>query len=267
VAQVRLPAASSILASFPLAGSAAPAPQGVAPAPAAVPFRTYQILRSDEVDAKDPTLTSTERNAIVASGVAAATRSMSDFFGGTARKAAKLSIPDAQTQSFPTIAAIVETLPALEQMKQHDPRIDTHEDSERVAEELRNVAVSAFLYAASREDDNDFHLIVGENPNAGGGEVYITMEVSGLPPADAASSDAIKTVRDAYKAFFGERLPGRTYDFYNPPIPIKIEGSLFFDMSHANGNSPGPPTLHPFMPVIWEVHPISNLEFEPDGTS
>ena len=267
MAAIRLPDASSILATFALKASPAPAPEGAAAAPGPLSFRNYQILRTDEVDAKDNPLTPEQRDAMIASGVAASTRSTGDNFAGTARKAAKLSIPGAPIEPFATIAAIVATLPALEQMKEHDPPLGTHADSERVAEEQRNVSISAFLYAASREGDNDFHLIVGENPNGGGDEVYLTMEVSGLPPADAPSSDAIKTVRDAYKAFFGDKLPGATYDFYDPPIPMKIEGSLFFDMSHASGNSPGPPTLHPHMPVIWEVHPISKMEFEPDAAS
>ena len=54
-----------------------------------------------------------------------------------------------------------------------------------------------------------------------------------------------------------------TYDFYDPPIPIQVEGSLFFDMSHATGQRPGPQSLKSRMPTIWEVHPISSITFEP----
>jgi len=227
----------------------------------------YRILRTDEVDAKDEPLTTDQRAAIKATGVAVATRSTGDDFAGTARKAAKLSIPDAPIETFDTVAAVIASLPPKSDMTEHDPRIvadDPH--SERVAEEQRNVRLSAFLYAASRENDNDFHLIVGENPQ-GQQEVYMTMEVSGLPPASAATFARIKSARDAFKGFFGDKAPGATYDFYDPPIPVQVAGSLFFDMSHARGKSPGPPTLHPHMPVIWEVHPISSIEFEPGATS
>jgi len=53
---------------------------------------------------------------------------------------------------------------------------------------------------------------------------------------------------------------GGTYDFYDPPIPIKIEGSLFFDITHATGSRPGPHSLKSRMPVIWEVHPLTSIE-------
>ena len=42
-----------------------------------------------------------------------------------------------------------------------------------------------------------------------------------------------------------------------------VEGSLFFDMSHATGTPPGPSSLRPNMPTIWEVHPITRIVFEP----
>ena len=69
--------------------------------------------------------------------------------------------------------------------------------------------------------------------------------------------------RDDYKAFFGSNLPGMSYDFYDPPIPVEIEGSLFFDMSHATGSKPGPSSLRDDIPTIWEIHPISKIVFEP----
>jgi hypothetical protein len=50
---------------------------------------------------------------------------------------------------------------------------------------------------------------------------------------------------------------------YDPPIPIEVEGSLFFDMSHANGQGPGPATLRKDIPTIWEIHPVSKILFEP----
>jgi hypothetical protein len=261
MAPTRLPASKSILATLSVAPITA---RGATPQ-AGSAVGGYKILRTDEVDAKDDPLTPAQREAIKATGEAAATRSAGDVFVGTARKAAKLSISDAAVEPFTAIAAVVASLPAKSAMTNHDPEIGVDEGSERVAEEERNVRLNAFLYAASRETDNDFHLIVGENPQ-GQQEVYMTMEVSGLPPASAATFARIKSARDAFKGFFGDKVPGASYDFYDPPIPIQVEGSLFFDMSHAHGQSPGPSTLHPHMPVIWEVHPISSIEFEPGTT-
>jgi hypothetical protein len=263
MAPVRLPPASSVLATLTVASNTLAVERlapGGEPAGAELGIDHYKILRTDEVDAKDVPLTAAERASVIAT-TAAAIRNPGDDFMGTARKVAKLSISDAQAETVDTVAAVVATLPPKSAMIDHHPEITDEADSGRVDEEERNVRVTAFLYAASREADNDFHLIVG-NPQ-GQEEVYMTMEISGLPPSDAASHAQLRSARDSFNGFFGDKTPGTSYDFYDPPIPIRVAGSLFFDMSHAHGRSPGPPTLHPHMPVIWEVHPISSIEFEP----
>ncbi len=185
-----------------------------------------------------------------------------DSYMGTARKAAKLSIATAPTEPFADVKDLIATLPAHAAMVGHVPIIPTTAASNRVKEEKRNVNIKAFLYAASREDDNDFHLIVGRAPGASPA-VYFTVELSGLPPTSSASFATLKAARDAFKAAFGSSLPGTAYDFYTPPIPVEIEGSLFFDMSHASGSRPGPSSLRPKMPVVWEVHPITKFVMEP----
>jgi len=42
-------------------------------------------------------------------------------------------------------------------------------------------------------------------------ETYLTMELSGLPPASAKSHARLKAARDAYKSFFAANLPTMTY--------------------------------------------------------
>jgi hypothetical protein len=91
----------------------------------------------------------------------------------------------------------------------------------------------------------------------------MTMEVSGLPPQGAPAFNQLFSARTAFNNFFGSNLPGSAYDFYDPPIPVIIEGSLFFDITHARGTPPGPRSLRPNMPVIWEVHPVTSIAFEP----
>jgi hypothetical protein len=96
--------------------------------------------------------------------------------------------------------------------------------------------------------------------------MYMTMELSGLPPQSHPSYKKLKAARDAYKDFFANHpdgMPGKSYDFYDPPIPVEIEGSLFWDASHVKGTRPGPQSLKSRMPTIWEVHPISKIIFEP----
>jgi hypothetical protein len=183
---------------------------------------------------------------------------VSESFAGTDRKAAKLSIGSGHVEQFADVRALIATLPGEPAMIRHVPPITTVSTSSRVTEEQRNVHVVGFLYAASREADNDFHLIIGRNPS-NLPETYMTMEVSGLPPATNAAFHALSAARRSFETFFGAHLPQLSYDYYHPPIPVIVEGSLFFDMTHAVGQAPGPPSLKSRMPTIWEVHPVTSI--------
>lgn len=248
-----MPAPDSIVSVRPLT---TPEAAGAAES-LAVP--TFRIIQTIEVDAYDKEATSIET---LKAALAKPEAAPSDNFEGTARKAAKLSITDAPVKTFNDLKTLVNSLPSHEDMKNHSPKIQKTASSNRVAEEKRNVRIKVFLYAASREDDNDFHLILGRNPDSTP-ELYMTMELSGLPPKSAASFAKLKAARDAFKSFFDQDLPGTTYDFYDPPIPVRIEGSLFWDASHATGQRPGPKSLKSRMPTVWEVHPISKITFNP----
>ena len=220
--------------------------------------RTYRILRTSEVDPYDKPLARTE----VASFGVARFAGLGDAFAGKSRRATKLSIANAPTTSFADLRALIEALPADQAMIARKPRITVGHRSRRVSEEKRNVRVRAFLYAASREDDNDYHLIIGRARSASQ-PMYMTVEISGLPPKTSTHYTRLKAARDAYKAFFTADLPGASYDFYDPPIPVEVEGSLFFDMTHASGGHPGPKSLRDDIPTIWEIHPVSRIVFEP----
>lgn len=226
--------------------------------PPAAAGRTYRILRTAELDPYDPPVAP----ATIPPFGAPSAAPPGDRFRGTARKAAKLSIAGAPIQAFADLPGLIASLTPDHLMRSHDPPIDDDAGSDRVSEEERNVRVRALLYAASRENDNDFHLIIG-NARSPGPLRCMTMELSGLPPSSSRSYRRLKRTRGAYKAFFGADLPGSSYDFYDPPIPVEIEGSLFFDITHATGSRPGPASLRPSIPTIWEVHPITKIVFEP----
>lgn len=227
---------------------------------------TFRILRTIESDAYESSPLKAAVSALVAAGepgptaiadaLVAAPRARSDDFAGTARAAAKLSVGTGDLETLADVAALIASLPSDVSMIDRTPVIDTSATSGRVSEEQRNIQLDGFLYAASRESDNDFHLIVGRAPTANP-EMYMTMEISGLPPSDNPAYTHIKGARDAFSAFFGAHLPHMTYDFYQPPIPVVIEGPIFFDMSHATGQRPGPPSLKSRMPTIWEIHPVT----------
>lgn len=237
-----MPAAKSIIGLGVLGGAATAGP-------------TFKVIKTTEIDAYEKAAQAGPVTAALAAG-------SGDTFAGTARKAAKLSISTAKKESFANLKALIDTLPSHQAMKQHKPAIKTTSTSRRVHEEDRNVALKAFIYAASKENDNDYHLIVGQSPTAAT-EVYMTMELSGLPPKSSKSYAKLKKARNAFQTFFSTNLPGTTYDFYDPPVPIEVAGSLFWDASHAKGQRPGPQSLKKKMPTVWEVHPISSIKLNP----
>src|SRR5437879_5649472 len=231
---------------------------------------TYRILKTTEVDSYETTPTAQAltkalrgKQAPAPAAIAAAARPKppgGENFVGTARRVAKLSIAAAPTEKFNDVSKLIASLPPVDTMVKLN--IPTAADSDRVKQEKRNIHVTGFLYAASREADNDFHLIVGRDLKAAP-EMYMTMEVSGLPPAKSPAFGSLNTARTAYEKFFGKNLLGAGYHFYHPPIPIQIDGSLFFDATHSTAQAPGPPSFKSRMPTIWEVHPISNIKLGP----
>lgn len=232
---------------------------------------TYHIMRTTETDGYEKTTTAVDLSKLLrtkgappSAALAKAVKkkpSTGDNYAGTDRKAAKLSKAPGAATTFSDLKDLIASLPAESKMIKHKPPIKTVATFGRVKEEQRNVSVEAFLYAASREADNDFHLIIGRDHTLTP-EMYMTMEVSGLPPKNNPAFDFtdLNAARRAFKKFFGTKLPGAGYDFYDPPIPVHIEGSLFFDMTHATGARPGPQSLKSRMPVIWEVHPLTSIK-------
>ena len=165
--------------------------------------RRFRILRTIEVDEYDSTpaavsvraATKGKKKPSLTRIVAALKKKpVGDKFGGTARKAAKLSIATGPTKSFTDLRNLIQSFDSDESMIALKPTIKTTASSGRVAKENKNVKVKAFLYAASREDDNDFHLIIGRAPNKSP-QMYMTMEVSGLPPDNSSALGQLTQAR------------------------------------------------------------------------
>lgn len=210
----------------------------------------FRILRTDILD---PYETQHPKDVMVAAAVALPAVA-SDNFAGTARRAAKLSVAPGPIKDFADTGALLDTLPSHAAMK--NLNISTKANSNRVKQEKKNVRLDAWLYAASREADNDFHLIIGGDPDSDDPR-FMTIEVSGLPPDDPLRT-RLKAVRDSFAAIVDSNTPGMGYDFYDPAIPVTVEGSLFWDASHATGSKPGPSTAKP--KTVWEIHPITSLK-------
>ncbi|MBL8178158.1 MAG: hypothetical protein JNK48_26020 [Bryobacterales bacterium] len=174
-----------------------------------------------------------------------------DNFLGTARKAAKLSIASGTVTST-TLCTFLQNLPTDTSMRSLN--IPKGADSGRVKQEDFNASFKAFIYASSFPADNDYHVILGDvsaNPTC-----LLNVEVSGLPASTEPSFATLDNVRKAYKACMGSALPSGGYKTYDPPLEVTIQGSGFFDVSHASGTI-GPSGLKPA--TAWELHPITGL--------
>jgi hypothetical protein len=177
-------------------------------------------------------------------------------FRGTDRKGPKTSLVDgAEPEAFASVAALQEQLRADGEMMQHDPAI-TRQSMERVTEEQRMVRVAAWIYAIKYEDDNDWHLITGTDPDAGDAH-YLNAEVAGLPARTAPAYPTLLAARQCLARVLDDDLPGPgKYRRYDPPIGIALEGALFYDIDHAPGVV-GPAGMRPT--TAWEVHPVTSL--------
>jgi hypothetical protein len=180
----------------------------------------------------------------------------SDNFDGSNRADAKISISPSTLQSYSTIRSLAGTLPGKDLM------VDSISGTNmpRIPSENRNVTIKkAYLYAYSRQTDEDFHVIIGTTKKASATTRYFNVEISGLPPAGHPSFDILNAVRNAFFLEATDNLCASGYFFYINPLKIEVSGSLFFDRQHANGLI-GPASARP--PDAWEIHPVTSLVFK-----
>lgn len=174
-------------------------------------------------------------------------------FGGTDRKACKISIAVApvQTKNF---AAFMAVLPDDATMRAN-PGITTSPNNKRVAEENHNYKITGiFLFAIKRESDNDYHLIIGNKKDS-----FFNVEISGLPPVSSAGFQKMSKARAVVDAFFGGvRCNTGGYELFPEGIKIQLTGSAFYDIDHKPGTV-GPDGFRP--KTAWEIHPITDIKF------
>jgi hypothetical protein len=211
-------------------------------------IRVTQTNQVDAAEAAEPAANPSK--AVSASSV--------DIFAGTDRRDPKTSVATGGLKSFSTVAALRSSFPKDGFMKSLG--ITRAPDSERTPEEQYNVSVEGYIYATSKESDNDFHLIVGDK-NCAMGDCFINVEVSGLPqdPADP-SYPTLAAVRTKFLTYFNNQQPSRGYKKFDPPIAVTLTGSVFFDLDHPAG-AVGPAGLKPSS--AWEIHPLTDITFEP----
>jgi len=180
-------------------------------------------------------------------------------FSGVDRAQAKTHEVAGPPQSFATVDDFLDSglfIPD-DQMINHDPVITKSSESPRVTEEQINVTINkAYIYGIYREQDNDFHMIVG-NGQTGAGMRIFNAEVSGLPGDE--NDSLLITVRNKILNRFGDiACQDGAFKPVSSFIPITITGSIFFDVDHRAGLV-GFGVYKPT--TAWEIHPITDIEF------
>jgi hypothetical protein len=241
-------------------GFPAPSPGAVsAPKEVTIKGKRYQII--PDPDKGDYPEDVVDKEAEDLPSAAGASIPAADKFTGTSRRIAKTTIFKAPVEEFDALAALLDSLPTNDVMR--GKNISHAPTSNRVAEERRNVRVKAFLYAFKKEPDRDYHLILGGAPGTPN-QRYLNAEVSGIPIAGTDENRAqLLAVRNDFKSAFdlGPGGPG-SYFRPNPPVPVRVTGSLLWDVDHENPPFVGPQSHKPR--TAWEIHPISVIEFLED---
>ena len=179
-------------------------------------------------------------------------------FRGVDRKTPKISIVSGAREDFADIVALAQSLAPDNAMTNHTPPIE-RDTMTRAVEERRNVRVTAWIYAIKYEADQDWHVIIGTDP-AQTPATFFNAEISGLPANSAASFSKLQAVRQKLADILVNQLPaGSGYRKYTFPIPVVVDGSLFFDVDHAAGVV-GPAGMRP--QTAWEIHPVTRLALQ-----
>jgi hypothetical protein len=244
-------------------------PQVVIVCPAAAPAervvsmktgRVYSLI--DDIAAEE----SHEKDVRIPTALAKGIDQFNSFTGKS-RRIAKITIADAPVEDFASVSELFtghNKLKPDDEMKELKiPAGQGSEGSDRVAAEKRTLRVRAFLYHYSKQDDNDYHLIIGDPP--GTPEIrYMNVEVSGLPTDEdeptAATLSTLKAVRDTFKSQFN-LTNAKKRKVVDPPIEVIVTGSAFWDAEHKPPHTVGPKDFKP--KSAWEIHPITSIVFEP----
>jgi hypothetical protein len=186
-------------------------------------------------------------------------------FCGTYRSGPKTSFVKntngqlARFETFDDIAALLDWLPTDQAMRDQNHWGLNSAPLDRIPEERHNVRVTGFLVAVRPgEDDRDFHVIVGSDPENG---PFMNVEVSGLPVdhTDEAEFERARQQINALLDALQTETKGSYLKVLTPP-KVVVEGSIYFDGDHRAGchNCPGPAFAKPT--TVWEIHPVFRIE-------
>lgn len=219
---------------------------------------SFQILPSDPNEFKDEASPRSSKAFVTYAAKpepkVPAHYSDDDFYCGTDRGDCKTTLNDVDFVTYVDLPSFLSTLPSDKHMMELG--ISKASSSQRVKEEKQNITIErAYIYAIKHEPDKDFHVIIGDKE----GKHFFNIEVSGLPEEDQHDFGKLLAVRLSVQSFFDKRVRiSEKYNKPDPPIPVRVSGSLFYDIDHAPGIV-GPAGYRPN--TSREIHPVSKIEF------
>ncbi len=184
-----------------------------------------------------------------------------DIFSGCMMRDIKLSYVTGTYQRYKNPRTLLRSLTRNGNEALKDLPRDEHRT--RVAEENRNVIIEeAYLYYVSREEDNDYHLILGEKKNYKTSALF-SAEISALPEEESAPGyHHLADVREKFLNQIGappkcSNTKKFSIDLTANPIRLTIKGSLLFDVQHKEGGS-GYGDVK--TKTAWEIHPVKDFD-------
>ena len=199
---------------------------------------------------------------------------LDEKFEGTYRKTSKTSIVRNKTTlkiSSPHIFANVGelldfTLPDVDMKEKYsDLKVKTT-NKRRKTEELYNVEVVCWIhgvkYEGGTDGDRDFHIIIGDDEDINEAKPFMNAEISGLP-SSGKNLQPLHDVRKQFLDMFSSYNFNTEFEHIDPPVKVRLRGSLFFDGAHGHScaSCPGPSWAKP--KTVWEIHPIYSVIQEP----
>jgi hypothetical protein len=170
------------------------------------------------------------------------------------REEAKTTKPPGARKTFSSIVTLYNSLPA-------DDLMDTFNignKTPRVKPEQKNITLKkVYIYLITREEDNDYHMIIGDKPNYQDATVRFNAEISGLPKNFPALEETLRKVRMKIAENIG-KIPKKASNNNGTSIPVKISGSLFYD-AHHRGSFGGQGNIK--STTVWEIHPVTSIIF------
>jgi hypothetical protein len=189
-----------------------------------------------------------------------------DIFGGQHRAAPKTTVVhDGEAESFDDVNGLIDYFESTKRKQEQYWGTVIKKTTEARNEEIELVNVTvkdAWIYEISHQADNDYHLLIGVNPDNDEGR-YLNAEISGINPESPDAKDLWelrKGFKKQYEKSTGKSLP-RGFTQPRNPIHIRLSGSIFLDADHGR-RAVGHGDIKNF--TSWEIHPITKIEILAD---